>query len=58
MDRSLSEYDTFEEAKEAVAAQAMISQSISSPAMLYKQGNRHFILTTFKFSDSPPSRPR
>ncbi|SRR6266542_2748331 len=42
-------YKTFEEAVRAAAADAMLSQSITSPAMLYRQGTRYFILTTFNF---------
>jgi DNA sulfur modification protein DndB len=45
----IREFEGFAEARDAASEEAMVSQSISSPAMLYKQGNRHFILTTFSF---------
>jgi DNA sulfur modification protein DndB len=45
----LREYETFDEATKAVATEAMVTQSISSPALLYRQGGRHFLLTTFSF---------
>jgi DNA sulfur modification protein DndB len=42
-------HDSFNEAFLAASADAGVSQSIMSPALLYKQGDRHFILTTFSF---------
>lgn len=45
----IKSFKTFEEAERAAYKDAMVNQSIMSPAMLYKQGNRYFILTTFSF---------
>ncbi len=42
-------FQKFEEVVQAASTAAMVSMSIMAPAMLYKQGNRYFLLTTFNF---------
>jgi DNA sulfur modification protein DndB len=43
------DFQTFEDARLAASEEATATQSIMSPAMLYRQGGRHFIITTFSF---------